>query len=109
MKEIIATMRVEGKPYLVECETYRWREHVGPKFDFEMGRTYRKESELNEWMKKDPVANMKKFLLQNNFSYQEEIESLEIRIFEEVRQVFSAAKQGISPNPSTLLTNSVGN
>ena len=107
MKQIVETMRVEGKPYLVECETYRWREHVGPKFDFEMSRTYRTESELNEWIKKDPIANMKKFLLENKIAHQEEIESLELRIVEEVRQVFSAAKRAISPNPSTLFMNSV--
>jgi pyruvate dehydrogenase E1 component alpha subunit len=45
--------RGEG-PTLLEAKTYRWREHVGPNFDVELG--YRTQAEIDAWRARDPVA-----------------------------------------------------
>jgi len=45
-----------GGPVFIECETYRWREHVGPNEDFDAG--YRARSELDPWLADDQVSKM---------------------------------------------------
>lgn len=44
--------RGEG-PTLIEAKTYRWREHVGPNFDVELG--YRTQAEIDAWVARDPI------------------------------------------------------
>lgn len=40
-------------PTLIEAKTYRWREHVGPNYDINLG--YRSQAELDAWVARDPV------------------------------------------------------
>jgi TPP-dependent pyruvate/acetoin dehydrogenase alpha subunit len=40
-------------PFLLECLTYRWREHVGPLWDYDRG--YRTKAEVDEWMARCPI------------------------------------------------------
>ena len=40
-------------PTLLEVRLYRWKEHVGPNFDFAMG--YRTKEELESWMARCPI------------------------------------------------------
>jgi acetoin:2,6-dichlorophenolindophenol oxidoreductase subunit alpha len=46
--------RAGGGPTLLEMRTYRWRDHVGPAYDVNVG--YRSQAELDAWMACDPVA-----------------------------------------------------
>jgi TPP-dependent pyruvate/acetoin dehydrogenase alpha subunit len=43
-------------PFFFECMTYRFREHVGPNEDFDLG--YRSREEAEPWFKKDPVKTI---------------------------------------------------
>ncbi len=45
------TMVREGRPYLLECRTYRFRAHS--MFDAEL---YRSKDEVTEWKKRDPIT-----------------------------------------------------
>jgi TPP-dependent pyruvate/acetoin dehydrogenase alpha subunit len=47
-----AIRRGEG-PQFLECDTYRWAEHVGPGDDFAAG--YRSRSEIEAWIERDSV------------------------------------------------------
>jgi pyruvate dehydrogenase E1 component alpha subunit len=40
-------------PAFLECQTYRWREHVGPNEDYDAG--YRGREELAPWQQRDQV------------------------------------------------------
>jgi pyruvate dehydrogenase E1 component alpha subunit len=40
-------------PVFLEFSTYRWREHCGPSYDFQLG--YRQESELEVFRRNDPI------------------------------------------------------
>jgi pyruvate dehydrogenase E1 component alpha subunit len=46
----------EGGPVFIECDTYRWREHVGPNEDFDAG--YRPRNELEPWLANDQVPRI---------------------------------------------------
>jgi len=43
-------------PFFFECETYRWKEHVGPNEDFKLG--YRTQRDAQPWIDGDQVARV---------------------------------------------------
>jgi pyruvate dehydrogenase E1 component alpha subunit len=48
-------------PFFLECLTYRWREHVGPLWDYDMG--YRTKKEVEHWMARCPIRKASDSLL----------------------------------------------
>jgi len=54
--ELVAAMRAGGGPAFLECQTYRWREHVGPAEDYDAG--YRERGALDPWQASDQVARL---------------------------------------------------
>lgn len=56
-KEMLDTMRSQQSgPCFMECLTYRWREHVGPDEDYELG--YRGRDEALSWIDNDALTQM---------------------------------------------------
>ncbi|MBM4262154.1 MAG: thiamine pyrophosphate-dependent dehydrogenase E1 component subunit alpha [Deltaproteobacteria bacterium] len=55
--EAVAQLRA-GKPgpFFFECFAYRWKEHVGPGEDYQLG--YRMRAEAEPWLDSDPVKTM---------------------------------------------------
>lgn len=51
---LIEQVRGGNGPAFLECHTYRWREHVGPGEDYDVG--YRRRDELLYWQARDPIA-----------------------------------------------------
>jgi TPP-dependent pyruvate/acetoin dehydrogenase alpha subunit len=45
--------RSGGGPSFFECRTFRWRGHVGPSYDLDVG--VKRRPELAEWIEKDPI------------------------------------------------------
>lgn len=56
---VLRARRGEG-PTLLECRTYRWRGHVGPDWNWDVG--VRRRDELKEWLPKDPIARVRRHL-----------------------------------------------
>jgi TPP-dependent pyruvate/acetoin dehydrogenase alpha subunit len=61
MVEIVAMVKTEKKPALLECYSYRLSGHSA--FDV---RPYRPKEEIEAWKKLDPIARLETKLLQNN-------------------------------------------
>lgn len=55
-KAVEALRHGHGRPFLFECMTYRWREHVGPNEDFDGLRRNRSEAEV--WFARDPLQRL---------------------------------------------------
>ncbi len=55
-KEAVAQIRFGGGPRFLEVATYRWREHVGPATDFNLG--FRSEAEREPWVSGDPLRRL---------------------------------------------------
>jgi TPP-dependent pyruvate/acetoin dehydrogenase alpha subunit len=49
--------RLGGGPTLLECRTYRWRGHVGPSMDLDVG--VKRKDELQDWLVKDPIRRVR--------------------------------------------------
>jgi len=104
VEPLIQEVRKNPKPIYIEAKTYRFREHVGPNFDHEVGKKFRSKQEFLLWQKKDPVFTYRQKLL-NYFSedYLKQITSdLDIKI----RDEFYRASRADKPDPSELLLNS---
>lgn len=56
----VAHARTGEGPYILELETYRWREHCGAGYDNELG--YRSVTEFEAWRARDPIVAMEQRL-----------------------------------------------
>ena len=101
----IAHVRAGNGPFFLECETYRWREHVGPMYDHELGRTYRSKAEVEAWMERDPVSRAERRLIARKLASGAEIERWKAEIRAEFQGVVKQAKDSPWPDPSTLFDN----
>jgi len=94
--------RGEG-PSLLELSTYRWREHVGPNYDYDLG--YRTREEVEQWMGKCPVDGWRKRLLTARIATDVELESISSVIDKEVETMFNRAKADPMPCNVDLFEN----
>ena len=101
-KAVQRCRRGEG-PTLLECRTYRWREHVGPYYDYDMG--YRTKEEVEEWMKRCPVENWRKRLLKAKITTEADLQLVASKIDEEVESTFTRAKADPVPEDTELFDN----
>jgi TPP-dependent pyruvate/acetoin dehydrogenase alpha subunit len=92
-------------PFFLECETYRWREHVGPLFDDEVGRTYRAREEVEAWMAKCPVKRWGEHILASEAAMQRDLDAWRVEIDHEINRVLDEAKRSPWPEVSTLFDN----
>lgn len=98
--EAVTRTRNGDGPTLLECRTYRWRGHVGPAWDIDVG--VKRKDELQEWLPKDPVARIRACLVELGMG-QEEFESIEQEIRAELEEAVVFARQSPYPDESELL------
>lgn len=93
LSRIISEIKAGSGPQLVECATYRSREHCGPNYDDNL--MYRPNIEVAYWADKDPIQ---KFIAENEISV-DKINEIESRIGIEILDAFEFAEN--SPFPSS--------
>ena len=86
-------------PSLLECRTYRWRGHVGPALDLDVG--VRRRDDLAEWRRKDPLQRLEARLLEANVP-REELERLAKDIERDVEEAVTFARESPYPDPAEL-------
>jgi pyruvate dehydrogenase E1 component alpha subunit len=86
----ISGIRASGKPYLLECRTYRYRAHS--MFDPQL---YRGKQEIEAWRKHDPILQLQSRLRQAGMMHEEEIARIETDIGAEVEAAVSFAEAGV--------------
>lgn len=100
-KDAIKKARDGNGPTFIECITYRWKGHVGPKLDIE--KRIRSEEEVNYWINKCPIKKIKNQIIEQKLIEQSEIEKIEKSIEIEIFDAIEFAKRSSKPNPKTLL------
>ncbi|HKW87921.1 MAG TPA: thiamine pyrophosphate-dependent dehydrogenase E1 component subunit alpha [Candidatus Acidoferrales bacterium] len=93
-EEAVARARRGDGPTLLECRTYRWRGHVGPSWDMDVG--VRRSDELKEWLPRDPIARMRSELVGRGVG-SDPMQQLEDEIRVEVEEAVDFARR--SPYP----------
>jgi len=89
----------------LECMTYRWREHVGPLWDYEVNRTYRSKEELEAWMEKCPVKRAGESLIAAGTASARDLAAWRADTDKEVNEVLVQAKNSPWPEASSLFDN----
>lgn len=97
--EAVNRARTGQGPSLLECRTYRWRGHVGPDWDTDLG--VKRKDELGHWMKRDPIARLKEHLTQQRVT-SEELENISRDARAEVEEAVSFARQSPYPHEDEL-------
>ena len=85
----VEKVRQSGNPYLLVCNTYRFRAHS--MFDAEL---YRDKKEVEEWKKRDPIPQYEQFLLQQQYITQIEIDQLKTKIQTKIQNAVAFAEAG---------------
>lgn len=60
---LLKRARSGAGPGFLEAVTYRWRGHVGPREDIDVG-VQRSQVDVSEWKKRDPVDRLKRSMLE---------------------------------------------
>jgi pyruvate dehydrogenase E1 component alpha subunit len=92
-----SAIRQGSGPVFLECQTYRWREHVGPGEDYDSG--YRTRDELLPWVENDQVSAIGRKI--------EPVERAQIDagIEVEIQSAIRFAESSPFPDPKDLLEN----
>jgi TPP-dependent pyruvate/acetoin dehydrogenase alpha subunit len=85
-----------GGPLFFECRTYRWKEHVGPNDDFQLG--YRTREEAAPWVENDQVRRLAALVPA------ERRRAIDREVEVEIREAVDFAEHSPFPDVSELLT-----
>jgi pyruvate dehydrogenase E1 component alpha subunit len=94
-REAVAHARGGAGPFFLECTTYRWREHVGPQWDYDKG--YRTKAEVDAWIARCPIRRASERLLSEGVSTPERIAAMERASQIEVDEAVAAARAASFP------------
>ncbi|HWY86015.1 MAG TPA: thiamine pyrophosphate-dependent dehydrogenase E1 component subunit alpha [Gemmataceae bacterium] len=93
-QEVVRKLRSGNGPAFFEVMTYRWREHVGPNDDFQLG--YRTEEEARAWKEDDQVARLARMV------DPQQRKSIEARAEAEIAAAFAYAEGSPYPEAAEL-------
>ena len=85
----VQKVRSSGMPYLLVCNTYRFRAHSMA--DAEL---YRDKNEVEEWKKRDPIPQFEEYLLQQKLITTDEITEMEHKIEKKIQIAVDFAEAG---------------
>ena len=78
---IAADLRQNPRPFLLECKTFRMRGH-----EEASGTKYVPQELMDEWAKKDPIANFENYLLTNKLISVSDIVKIKDAITDEINE-----------------------
>lgn len=93
--DFIKQIRNGGGPAFLECDTCRWKEHVGPGDDFCLG--YRTAEEVEVWKKQDPLISLKTTLDKKTLL------NIHEKIKKEIKDAFAFAEASHFPRGRAIL------
>lgn len=94
--------RGDGSTFL-EFKTYRWREHCGPNYDFDLG--YRDEEEFKIWKERCPIKMLDQSLSEDSVVRDTDIKEMTQAIEDEIEAAFLFAKESPFPNETAMMDN----
>ena len=95
--------RENNGPYFIEAMTYRWRGHVGPSEDTDVG--VKRKDDLNTWKKRDPIRRLKDSLINKNIFSESDFNEITKLIDKNLAEQWEKAKK--SPYPSKKLLSKI--
>ena len=94
-QDAVARARAGGGPTFFECRTFRWRGHVGPGWDLDVG--IRDKDELDSWIARCPIKSLQRTLTESGLLPEVEKGRVEAEVRQEVEDAVAFARE--SPYP----------
>ncbi|KLI65046.1 pyruvate dehydrogenase (acetyl-transferring) E1 component subunit alpha [Aurantiacibacter marinus] len=88
-RRAVAAIRETGRPYFLECRTYRFRAHS--MFDPQL---YRAKAEVEEWKGRGPITRFKTWALEAGELNDPDIEAIEQEVAHEIAEAVAFAEAG---------------
>ena len=88
-RRAIHAVRETGKPYFLECRTYRFRAHS--MFDAQL---YRDKAEIEAWRKRGPIERFRAWLEANNMIHPSDFERINTEVSAEIAEAVTFAEAG---------------
>lgn len=98
--------RAGNGPYFLELETYRWREHVGPNWDYDVD--FRTRAEVDSWIERCPIRRATEVVRERTSTIDDQVAAWEQEFRDEVRQAITKAKLSPFPAIENLLVGAYG-
>jgi TPP-dependent pyruvate/acetoin dehydrogenase alpha subunit len=99
--EAVARARSGHGPTMFECLTYRWRGHVGPKYDLEYN--IRTREELDSWIAQDPIRRFAERLEASSVLSSIDRQRIDAEVDREVEHAVAFARESPFPETEGLL------
>jgi 2-oxoisovalerate dehydrogenase E1 component len=97
MQRAVARARAGEGPTLIEAETYRYYAHTSDDND----SLYRSRDEVETWRKKDPVARLQQYLIENRMLTETEEAELDSSVVDELANAVEQAESSPDPDEPT--------
>jgi len=98
-KEMIDDLRSGNGPAIIEAMTFRFRGHVGHRWDEDVG--VKRKDELSEWLKKDPLLIEKDRLLSDGVK-RADLDKVDSEILHSIEEMVSKARKASFPNDEDI-------
>jgi TPP-dependent pyruvate/acetoin dehydrogenase alpha subunit len=89
-------IRSDNGPFFIECVSYRWKGHVGPSDDNDVG--LQRSEVLQVWKKRDPIKRFVDSLIISNLISESEIGNINSDVVDYIEKAWKDAEK--SPLPS---------
>ena len=96
-RRALKTIAETGKPYFLECRTYRFRAHS--MFDAQL---YRPKDEVAEWREKGPIVRFQNWAMQSGLLHENDVTTLKSEIAAEIAEAVAFAEAGEDEPLETL-------
>jgi len=100
-REAVDRARGGAGPTLLECRTFRWRGHVGPSWDMDVG--VKRKDELALWKPKDPIARLARQLIDERIATAIELDEIGAEVAAAVDRAVDFAERSPLPPAGSLM------
>ena len=100
--EAVNYVRSNG-PFFLESITYRWRGHVGPNWDVDLG--LRAQDEIDHWMDKCAIESLGQSLMTKHGVKESELKGVEESVLDQLEDALSFARKSPLPQPDSIQNN----
>jgi pyruvate dehydrogenase E1 component beta subunit/2-oxoisovalerate dehydrogenase E1 component len=96
-RRALQTIAETGKPYFLECRTYRFRAHS--MFDAQL---YRPKEEVAEWREKGPIVRFQTWAMKSGLLHEGDVAQIKSEIAAEIADAVAFAESGTDEPVATL-------
>jgi pyruvate dehydrogenase E1 component alpha subunit len=97
-REAVDRARNGGGPSLIECDTYRFHDHIG-----RAEREIRPKEEVDYWRSRDPIDILRGVLVQKSILTGDSAERIVEEVRKEIEEAVAFAESSPMPDPADLL------